>query len=386
MLDPHTLMFVMLLNCLLMAASLAALTLRKPWPGLQPWCVSLFVQGIGWLLMLIAFSLAIDNLFGAGTVLLVAGMVLQVHAVDRFGGHDTQWTAPLAVAATVAVAYAYPGLSAPLRMGVAVCGFTVLRLLALRSLLRIHDLRGSRVLRLMVIVLGLSVVVLGARAVELLSGSFGAEPIASPMLRTIYEVLAFSVGYAVVVVTTFGLLLLHRERADAELRQLAERDSLTGLLNRRTFLQLAGRRVQRARNDGEALTLMILDLDHFKRINDQFGHPAGDRVLCDFAEVMLNSLRRNDLVGRFGGEEFAVLLMGVDLSGGLVLSERLRTATERRWVEPEGIRYTVSIGLAELDPYETSGLTSLISRADRALYRAKGEGRNRSALSPIGAG
>lgn len=386
MLDPHTLMFVMLLNCLLMAASLAALTLRKPWPGLQPWCVSLFVQGIGWLLMLIAFSLAIDNLFGAGSVLLVAGMALQVHAVDRFGGHDTQWTVPLAVVVTVAVAYWYPGLSAPLRMGIAVCGFTVVRLLALRSLLRIHDLRNSRVRRLMVIVLGLSVVVLGARAVELLSGGFGAEPIASPMLRTIYEVLAFSVGYAVVVVTTFGLLLLHRERADAELRQLAERDSLTGLLNRRTFLQLAGRRVQRARNDGEALTLMILDLDHFKRINDQFGHPAGDRVLCDFAEVMLNSLRRNDLVGRFGGEEFAVLLVGVDLSGGLVLSERLRTATERRWVEPEGIRYTVSIGLAELDPYETSGLTSLISRADRALYRAKGEGRNRSALSPIGAG
>lgn len=163
-----------------------------------------------------------------------------------------------------------------------------------------------------------------------------------------------------------------------KLQHQAETDPLTGLANRRRFftaLLLAGERVARK---GDRCAVLMLDLDHFKAVNDRYGHAVGDTVLRSFAEILRDSLRSSDLAGRVGGEEFAVLLPHTDLAGALLLAERIRHAVASYCRVPQHpeLRMTVSIGASELLPEDPSPEVAL-ARADAALYRAKQEGRNR---------
>ena len=174
-------------------------------------------------------------------------------------------------------------------------------------------------------------------------------------------------------------------RANGELREanrilekLAASDSLTELANRRNFFERVDAEVQRAHRYGHPLTLQMLDLDHFKSINDQFGHAAGDEVLRRIAGVLRANLRHNDLAARIGGEEFALLLSECDATAATAFAERLReaVAAETFVLGGEPQRITISIGIAELAP-ERAERTALMAAADAALYRAKDEGRNR---------
>ena len=170
------------------------------------------------------------------------------------------------------------------------------------------------------------------------------------------------------------------QRAQAEaLLHLATTDTLTELPNRRYFLERLEQEWARLHRLGGRAALMMIDLDHFKRVNDTYGHGTGDRVLQAFAEVLRGSLRRMDVPGRLGGEEFAVILPGADLAGAHAIAERLRQAVEAMRVphaEGELVRITVSIGVASFSP-ETATFDALLTRADEALYRAKNNGRNR---------
>jgi diguanylate cyclase (GGDEF)-like protein/PAS domain S-box-containing protein len=170
------------------------------------------------------------------------------------------------------------------------------------------------------------------------------------------------------------------QRAQAEaLLHLATTDMLTELPNRRYFMTRLEEEWARLHRLGGRAALMMIDLDHFKRVNDNYGHGTGDRVLQAFAEVLRRSLRRMDVPGRLGGEEFAVILPGADLAGAHKLAERLRQAVESMRVpdaEGEPVRITVSIGVASFNP-ETATFDALLKRADEALYRAKRHGRNR---------
>ena len=176
------------------------------------------------------------------------------------------------------------------------------------------------------------------------------------------------------------------EQADAAhaaylLRRTAERDSLTGSFNRRTLDQLAAREFKVAGNH-KPLSVLFMDLDWFKRINDTHGHPCGDECLRKVAATLRAELRPQDVFGRYGGEEFLVLLPGQDAASARLVGERLRQAVEDAGVDWQGepLRFTVSIGLAVLrdgdDPEK------LLARADKALYRAKREGRNRVCVAP----
>ena len=171
---------------------------------------------------------------------------------------------------------------------------------------------------------------------------------------------------------------------EERLRALATQDSLTGVANRGHFVEVAQRERERARRSGAALSLCMFDADHFKNVNDKFGHVAGDHVLCGIAQSATGALRKSDVLGRLGGEEFGVLLPDTDLAGALVVAERIRAAVAASEVQAgEGrepgervpIKITISIGVAELrddEPFE-----ALLQRADRALYAAKDAGRNR---------
>ncbi len=171
-----------------------------------------------------------------------------------------------------------------------------------------------------------------------------------------------------------------RARLETHFRELASIDPLTGLLNRRAFMDLAEAERHRSGMTGASLSLLMMDIDHFKAINDQFGHAAGDSSLTLFCNACHGVLRNQDAMGRVGGEEFAVLLPDTDAGGAALAAERLRSAVEGSGNDAiNGRHLTVSIGAAALRSGES--LDQLLVRADRALYAAKLEGRNRVVLA-----
>lgn len=165
--------------------------------------------------------------------------------------------------------------------------------------------------------------------------------------------------------------------------ELSQRDGLTGLANARHFRLALGRELDRVARTGEGAALLLLDLDHFKQINDTYGHLAGDRALRAVAEALANGVRPMDVVARTGGEEFAVILPNSTPSLAGIAAERLRSrvaATEIELPEGEKVRMTISIGGAAVAPWERIAPERLVELADAHLYEAKHQGRNRVSL------
>jgi len=165
--------------------------------------------------------------------------------------------------------------------------------------------------------------------------------------------------------------------AELEYRHLAQQDPLTGIANRRHFSEEAQRAVRQVEASGEPLSLAMLDLDHFKQVNDEYGHPVGDEVLAEVVRRSLLCLRRSDLMGRWGGEEFIILLPNSDLDQACMIADRLRSAIDSAVFQTSRIALNVSISCGVAQHLAGDDLDSLIRRADRALYQAKWAGRNR---------
>jgi diguanylate cyclase (GGDEF)-like protein len=165
------------------------------------------------------------------------------------------------------------------------------------------------------------------------------------------------------------------------LRSEADLDHLTGLANRRRFRVALNREVERWRRYGVPCALLLLDIDHMKAINDRFGHPAGDLVIRQIADVLTKVLRDNDTAARLGGEEFALLLASVDGGKAAAAAERLRAILAEQTI-PEVGNFSVSIGVAGCPAHATSERT-LYAASDQALYVAKNEGRDRVAVAPL---
>ena len=172
--------------------------------------------------------------------------------------------------------------------------------------------------------------------------------------------------------------ITERKRLEQELERVSRIDALTGAMTRRAFDQRLAEEIERARRFDHPLTLLMADFDHFKRINDTWGHHSGDAVLRVFVSVCQQACRVHDLMGRLGGEEFALLLPETGIDAAVVVAERLREAMEQRSIDLDTPRrrlhVTVSVGVAQLRASENAN--ELIQRADRALYAAKAAGRN----------
>ena len=171
-------------------------------------------------------------------------------------------------------------------------------------------------------------------------------------------------------------------------RRLVEKatiDALTGLPNRATFLERARRELERAQRNGSSLALAMLDIDHFKRFNDRYGHPAGDRVLKDAGRAVAGAVRGIDLAGRYGGEELVLLLVDVDAEAATAAVERVRAAIAQVRLPHVPDAVTASAGVAlHHGAFDRCGVADLIRRADAALYRSKAEGRDRTTLEARG--
>ena len=202
-------------------------------------------------------------------------------------------------------------------------------------------------------------------------------------LRTAMLVLIVLLLTVLVLEAVFVFRPLFRNLVEQResLFEMARTDSLTGSLNRRSILSAAAAEFARFRRYDTPLTLAMIDIDHFKRVNDTHGHAAGDDVLKALVAVSQKTVRATDVFGRMGGEEFAVVLPETDLAGAAVFAEKLRANLEAAMVESHGetIRFTVSIGLGGARKGDRSEAQAL-SRADKALYQAKDAGRNRVAL------
>ena len=175
-------------------------------------------------------------------------------------------------------------------------------------------------------------------------------------------------------------LISLRQKID-NLRADADLDHLTGLSNRRRFRVALQRELERWRRYGVPCALLLIDIDHMKKINDKFGHPAGDAVIRQVAQTLKDVSRDNDSAARLGGEEFALLLAGINAEKAAVAADRLRDALRRRPVDDVGT-VTVSVGVAAC-PDNAHTERALYSAGDSALYVAKNAGRNRVAVAPL---
>lgn len=177
-----------------------------------------------------------------------------------------------------------------------------------------------------------------------------------------------------------------RKRLEARLVQLATTDELTGIHNRRYFFERSQIEFNRAVRYNRSLTMLMVDVDHFKKVNDAFGHTIGDQVLTGLSTVICGTLRDSDILGRYGGEEFCILLPDTNAKQGLYVAERIRQSVELHPFETaaSSLSITISIGLAGLslsDPCQSTSLEQLVNEADHALYKAKRDGRNQVAVA-----
>lgn len=206
--------------------------------------------------------------------------------------------------------------------------------------------------------------------------TFGSGELSSAWL--IRMGVASTVLAAVVLWLSAFIIKTWRER-EALLEQLSKTDSLTGAINRRHFMELLEHELRQARRYERPLAVVMIDLDHFKRVNDEHGHLAGDAVLLAAAGAITRSLRDSDVVGRYGGEEFALILPNTDLAGAREVAERCRASVASSRAPTGGgtVGVTASMGIASYPAADIDTVDDLLRAADQALYRAKAAGRDR---------
>ena len=373
-LDPRSM--IALAGFMSAVMAMVLLFMRRHYPpsirGVGGWAAAPLL----WLLSTVLFGArgAIPDWLGLvlANQLLVLGSVTYYMGTRQFMGQPATWRTWNWVMAGTTVVFAWLTYGWPnyaVRVGFFTVVMGVLYAAQLRFMLR-HGGRNFPV-RLVEVMLGLHMLVLGVRLVSILAGHAGNDLMEPSLFQTLY------IGaYALtVLMLSIGAVLMATDRLRTELEHLATYDSLTQALNRRALLQRCEDELERAQRYGNGPSIMMVDLDNFKAVNDTRGHQHGDAVLVHFAECTRQVLRRADRLGRYGGEEFMVLLPGADAQAALGVAQRIHATL----ATGHPLDCEVSIGLTSwTGPQET--LDAMLSRADAALYRAKEEGRNRTVV------
>lgn len=349
--------------------------------ALLPWVLGLLLQSIAFLLLAMngaapAFLTAV-----VGATLIAEAYSRKVRALCILAGRTSWRRLRVGVVAGVAMGSAFftyiqPNVQA--RLVIVSLAIAVLSALATLAIYGGRDkLRPPSHLTGAVFAASVALLLLRA-VVEATRDPWLASEIAPAVMQSATYLFAAFVP----LLTTIGFMLMCGDSLNRELERLATLDSLTGILNRRTFIDLADRAMADARRNNRPLSVIVFDVDHFKRINDSLGHEGGDRALCALARLMEQSLRSVDFAARIGGEEFAVLMPDADAEVASAVAERLRTriADEEFDLGNGGYALTISLGIASLEPTHTD-LATLLRAADHALYAAKRGGRNRFTIA-----
>ncbi len=380
-LDARTLLFsLMLTNALMVLSLFVAATGRSPGrnrDGMGKWALAMLLETMTW--MLIAFRGTIPDVF---SIVVANGCKAAAHALILAAIYEFQqrraprwqYYTPIALI-VITMAVLVDDIAGRFIWGSLIFAFQIV--LVGRALLSDRETRGGRAWRLLFAGIMLIVLVLAMRAAVALSGySDFAQPHNNVALHPV-QLIAFIAAMATALLGSVGFVLMVKERTDREIMHLAMTDSLTQIANRRALIEHAEHAL--ARRSGLPLALLMIDVDHFKLINDTHGHPAGDEVLRKIARLLTARLRGHDFLGRYGGEEFCVVAPETDTAGALALAESLRETIASASFAPElaALSVTVSIGISRCPPDTTRGLKEVLMEADAALYAAKQSGRNK---------
>jgi diguanylate cyclase (GGDEF)-like protein len=382
MLDTPTLILALVLDDLVLAAALWLAVARRDRHDVRGWCASLVLQALSF--VLIGARAGDGSLLAASVVAVNASvalsLTLQLSSIHAF--YRKPFARPWHLAGALGCGLAGGTLAthAALRIAALSLPYAAAMVAIGVCARRFHAAAPGRGQRLLAWGAFAGAVVLVARgaASALLPAHVGE--LRGGLIPSLSSLLAHGITLAM----SLGFLLMHRERQEQEIERLAMTDSLTGVYNRRTLFELGEKELSRSRRTGSSLSLIILDLDHFKRINDKYGHLGGDAILLRFVEVVRGCLRQSDVLTRYGGEEFCILLPDVGVAGAKVVAERIRSTIEAStfFVGAVPLTVTASVGVAAL-PTGSAAITlsSLVQRADQALYIAKRDGRNRVSVA-----
>jgi len=349
-----------------------------PSPGLRLWTLARLVAGATQLLSFARPQLGIPALALVEPIGWIAGLGLEVAAYCTFFEYRRwkRYVLPVAgLALLLACAAPVIGAGYDAMMGLIACVFSLSSITIACVLLNPRLKTPSLLQR----IIGINDGIFGLAIAGWAVGAFTRGEL-NLAANDLSQVAAYVSGYMLMIVNGFGFLLMCKQRNDAAMKRLASTDDLTGLLNRREFFVRANEARMLAQRLRKPMALLMIDIDHFKQLNDRFGHATGDEALVLFARTTADMLREHDTLGRMGGEEFALAMPGTELAGALQAAERLRQATMDICLLTCGNSYqmTVSIGLVVIEAQED--LPAALARADRALYAAKRNGRNRVEL------
>jgi diguanylate cyclase (GGDEF)-like protein len=364
------------------AARFVLCRLHPALPGLRHWAWGGVFGTLGLVLVAGRGMLPDQLALSPPQLLLAAGFIVGWDGFRRFSGQTPLTRRVLilfGLAALVPPVIAHWAHMMVIELAANAVLIALVSTLVARDLLRVGP-EGGLTMRLIGLLSAANAAVFLLRLLSLLRG---APMVASLQQNSLAISLILLWWLFVTIAVTLGMVLMTSERLQRDLDQQVSRDPLTGAFNRRAFALLAEKEEARSRRNGQTLAVLMMDLDHFKQINDCLGHAGGDAMLCRFVAVADRVLRGEDVFCRYGGEEFLALLSDSSADQALAVAERLRLgyaeeagAAAAELGKPLPFAFTVSLGVSALRQDET--LESAIRRADHALYRAKAAGRNRS--------
>ena len=385
--DVPTLLLMIIVSSVVVSGALLLLNGNQRRDGLQYWAGALLLSAMAHGLLLLYGRIPLLLSVVLGNVLLscaVAGFLL---AVRCFHGLALHWgRLALLIGATSLLMFIFQNQFA----NRVVASGLILGLQAawvLVVLLRHHPFDEGGLSRGALLLASGVGLILATMLVRASVAIFFSLDIATILQGNLVQTLTFMVSFMATLVSSFGFVFMAKERADHANVRLASQDALTGAANRRALMQALERELGRATRQHTPLALLMLDLDHFKHVNDRYGHLAGDQVLRHVVAVVRQRLRAQDVLGRYGGEEFLLLLPGTDQHGAQELGQQLCQAVQAAPCDWSGqrIAVTVSVGIAGVAAGQQTDWETLLSAADSALYRAKENGRNRVELASAAA-
>ncbi|MHB0981880.1 MAG: GGDEF domain-containing protein [Thiobacillus sp.] len=341
--------------------------------GLSHWSLAALIMGLS--LPLLTAKDHVPDLFSTvlATLMILAGFMLMNAGLRKFSGTPARIHRALLglfVLAYVSLFIWFTYLQPSVAMRVAT--LNLFTLVVIFDLLRIalKQLPGTTGRNVLVFSL---TILIGARVVRLGSLMLGFDQPTGIFDASVSQLVYLAIPTIMIPLGTISFVLLASEKLRRDLEFTSRYDDLTQCLNKRAAMEALQREIAHARRHGNKLSIMLLDLDNFKNINDTHGHLEGDKVLVDFSRRAKSSLRETDQLTRFGGDEFMAILPDTDLEQASLIAQRLHEAAR----EDQSIAWSVSIGLSEwLD--QDDSVAALLTRADKALYKSKASGRNQT--------
>ena len=378
-LDPTTLLVINVANLLAMSLTLPLVMGQHLSPAARDARLSLIINGVAWIALIFSglwFGLWQDWLLSSvAMALLSLSNWLVFRALGNWLGPRPLRLPLLVLVVAMPVGYALSFQNYAVRVG-----WSNLLIAAQLLILAIATLRPAKPafgrISWRMLMLGCYAVMAGFTAARGVLGAWFTELYPYFRAPTPVNIAALVAANVTLVLGNVAILAAWREEAQRQLHELVVTDALTGLLNRHGWTEQATRALRHAQRHGQPLSLLMIDLDHFKQINDRYGHDAGDTALQSFGQLLQRCQRAGDVAARLGGEEFCVLLSHADTAAALAYDQRLRNelAGTAPTMRPVTLGFSAGHALCR-GPEDT--LAAMMARADAALYRAKAAGRGR---------